>query len=186
MLQTGSSGLGTATAQAGATVDVRWRSRPACRHWSCTGQLLEASETGWLVGAYSFARRRQLLSRGRATLPLMNTTYHLTPEAWFRAQSPDSPYLPEAYAADGYVHLTHGLDAVLAAGNRYYTADPRPYLLLTVEPDQLSADVRYDDPARQFPHVYGPLELAAITCVERIERDGAGRFVGVVTETPDE
>jgi uncharacterized protein (DUF952 family) len=109
----------------------------------------------------------------------MNNAYHLTPEAWFRAQPAAAPYLPEAYAADGFVHLTHGLDAVLAAGNRYYTADPRPYLLLTIDLDQLSAEVRYDDHARQFPHVYGPLERAAITRTQRVTRDEAGRFVGV-------
>jgi uncharacterized protein (DUF952 family) len=109
----------------------------------------------------------------------MNTAYHLTPAAWFRAQPDDAPYLPEAYARDGFVHLTHGIDAVLVAGNRYYSADPRPYLLLTVALDQLSAEVRYDDPARQFPHVYGALERVALTRVQRVERDEAGRFVGV-------
>jgi uncharacterized protein (DUF952 family) len=109
----------------------------------------------------------------------MNNAYHLTSEAWFCAQPDDALYLPEAYAADGFTHLTHGLDAVLAAGNRYYSADPRPYLLLTIDLDQLSAEVRYDDPARQFPHVYGALERAAITRAQRVTRDGAGRFVGV-------
>jgi uncharacterized protein (DUF952 family) len=113
----------------------------------------------------------------------MNTAYHLTPAAWFCAQLDDAPYLPEDYAADGFTHLTHGLDAVLAAGNRYYSADPRPYLLLTVDLDQLSAEVRYDDPARQFPHVYGPLERTALTRVQRVTRDAAGRFVGVVEQT---
>jgi uncharacterized protein (DUF952 family) len=110
----------------------------------------------------------------------MNIAYHLTPAAWFHAQPSDAPYLPETYAADGFVHLTHGLDAVLAAGNRYYSADPRPYLLLAVDLDQLRAEVRYDDPERQFPHVYGALERTALTRVQRVERDEAGRFVGVL------
>jgi uncharacterized protein (DUF952 family) len=113
----------------------------------------------------------------------MPTAYHLTPAPWFRAQLPDAPYLPEAFAADGFIHLTHGLEAVLAAGNRYYTADPRPYLLLTVDLARVAAPVRYDDAQRQFPHLYGPLERAAIVAVQRVTRDAAGRFVGVARET---
>jgi uncharacterized protein (DUF952 family) len=118
----------------------------------------------------------------------VTTAYHLAPEAWYRAQPPDAPYLPEAFGADGFVHLTHGLDEVLAAGNRYYLADVRPYLLLTVELDQLAADtpVRYDDPERRFPHAYGALDRAAIARVQRVERDADGRFTGIDAADGDE
>ena len=109
----------------------------------------------------------------------MHAAYHLVSEPWFRTQLAAAPYLPEAFAEDGFVHLTHGLAEVLAAGNRYCVADPRPYLLLTVDLDYLSAEIRYDDPARQFPHVYGPLERVAITRAQHVERDAAGCFVGV-------
>jgi uncharacterized protein (DUF952 family) len=112
----------------------------------------------------------------------MNSAYHLVAEPWFNSQPADRAYLPEAFHADGFVHLTHGLAAVLDAGNRYYTADQRPYLLLTIDLDQLSVPVRYDDPQRQFPHVYGALDRAAIVRVQRVRRDAAGRFVGVLTD----
>lgn len=145
--------------------------------------------TDWLVGTAHFFGRCHAatasLSARRGAIPegseRVSIAYHLAPEPWCDAQPPDAAYLPEAFAADGFVHLTHGLDAVLAAGNRYYLADARPYLLLTVELDRLAADapVRYDDPERRFPHVYGPLDRAAIVRVERVERDADGRFIGV-------
>jgi uncharacterized protein (DUF952 family) len=77
------------------------------------------------------------------------------------------------------VHLTHELESVVEVSNRYYRADPRPYLLLTIDLDQLSATVRYDDPERAYPHVYGPLDRVAIVAVARVRRGSGGRFLGV-------
>lgn len=105
--------------------------------------------------------------------------FHLVPEAWYRAQPLDAPYLPEPFAQDGFVHLTHGEQAVLDTGNRYYRTVPGRFLLLTVDLASLAGAVRYDDPARQYPHVYGPLERAAIVAVRVVERDAAGAFVAI-------
>src|SRR5215216_147580 len=109
----------------------------------------------------------------------MTIAYHLTPEPWYRNQPADQPYLPEDFARDGFVHLTHDSDEVLDVGNRYYRADPRPYLLLTVDLARLSAEVRYDDPEQRFPHVYGALDRPAIIAVIQVRRAADGTFVAV-------
>lgn len=111
------------------------------------------------------------------------TAYHLVPEAWFREQAVEAAYLSEAFAQDGFIHLTHGIEPVLAAGNRYYRDDARPYLLLTVNLERVTAEIRYDDPARQFPHIYGAIDRALIITVQRVTRGDDGTFLSV-TEQP--
>ena len=110
----------------------------------------------------------------------MKTAYHLVPESWYRSQPEERGYLPEPFAADGFIHLTHGLDDVLGVGNAFYRTDTRPYLLLTIDLGRITSDVRYDDDTGRFPHVYGPLDRQAIVAVQQVERDYAGGFTGVM------
>ena len=50
------------------------------------------------------------------------------------ARDPASPYLPAAYAEDGFVHCTDGDPEMVAVANRFYREDPRPFLLLDDRP----------------------------------------------------
>lgn len=109
----------------------------------------------------------------------MHSAYHLVPEPWYRAQPEERGYLPEPFEADGFVHLTHGLDDVLTVGNAFYRDDPRPYLLLTIDLEQLTSEVRHDDDSGRYPHVYGPLDRVAIVAIQRVERDPEGGLTGV-------
>ena len=47
-------------------------------------------------------------------------TLHLVPEAVWEAHDPAAPYLPAAYAEDGFVHCTDGDDGMVAVANRFY------------------------------------------------------------------
>jgi uncharacterized protein (DUF952 family) len=105
--------------------------------------------------------------------------WHLVAELWFRNQPASVDYVPEAFAADGFVHLTHGASEVIAAGNRYYRSDPRHYLALRIDLRRIASEIRYDDPQRQFPHVYGPIERAAIVDIHPVLRDELGGFVEI-------
>lgn len=111
--------------------------------------------------------------------------YHLVAESWYQRQPADKPYLPQAFPVDGFVHLTHGEDEVMAVGNRYYTGDPRPYLLLTIDLDRLSSEVRYDDPGHRFPHIYGPIDRAAIVEVREVYRGPMGLFLAIIDRVSD-
>ena len=79
-------------------------------------------------------------------------------------------YVPEAFAADGFVHCTDGEDAVIDTANRYYRDDARAYVVLSIDIDALSAAGAYEDAERIFPHVYGPIETAAVTAGPRRSR----------------
>lgn len=113
------------------------------------------------------------------TRPATGTTLHLVPEPHWRAHDGRETYTPEAFGQEGFIHTTHGEETVLEIANLFYREDPRPYLLLEVDIAALSAPTVYEDPDDRFPHVYGPLEVAAVRSVRRVRRGEDGAFLGV-------
>lgn len=107
----------------------------------------------------------------------MRETLHLVPERAWRAHDPATPWVPAAFAADGFVHCTDGDAAMLATANRFYAADPQPFVVLTVDLDATGSPWRFDDDRGIYPHVYGPIDLASVRAVRRAVRDETGRFV---------
>ncbi len=109
-------------------------------------------------------------------------TYHLVPRDVWQAAATSLHYLPEAYAADGFIHCTDGDAEMVAVGNRYYQSDPRPYVVLAISRARLTSLVKYEDPGRIFPHIYGPLNTDAVVEVFPVRRDADGRFVSFGAE----
>ena len=105
-------------------------------------------------------------------------TYHLTPHDVWERQWPLDDYLPEAFDRDGFIHATNGLALLLAVANASYVGDPRPYLVLVVEVARIRSEVRYDDPDKVYPHIYGPLNVDAVVGLIRVLRESDGRFSG--------
>lgn len=86
--------------------------------------------------------------------------------------------VPEGFEAEGFVHLTLGLDRLLVPANRYHAGDPRPYVALTVDLGAVGCEVRFDADPPVYPHAYGPLPLDAIREVRSALRGPDGAFVG--------
>lgn len=101
--------------------------------------------------------------------------FHLTPRDTWHAAPPGEPFRPASLATEGFVHLTHDVVELLAVGDRYYRADPGPYVALAIDLERLGVPWRYDGDER-FPHVYGPLDRAAILAVHEVVRGADGRF----------
>jgi len=112
-------------------------------------------------------------------------TLHLVPEDVWLTQKDRPRYLPDGFSSEGFIHCTHGDDAVIEVGNRYYRDDPRPYLVLEVDLEHVVVPVKYEDDERRFPHIYGPLERRAILRVRRIERAEGGTFVAIGQPAPE-
>jgi len=104
-------------------------------------------------------------------------TYHGTPKRYFESLDPSQPYVPREYDVDGFIHTTEGRDALASALTRYYQRDREPYVVLVIDQDLVAAQVRYDDPAKIFPHIYGPLNRDAIVRVADLERTEDGTFL---------
>lgn len=109
-------------------------------------------------------------------------TYHLvSAEEWHAA--PDAPYLPAAFPQDGFIHTTHTAVEVAAAGNRFYKADPRPYLAVVIDLRRLASPWRYDGDER-FPHIYGPLNRDAVLAAPPAPRETDGAFLPPTATDP--
>jgi uncharacterized protein (DUF952 family) len=126
----------------------------------------------------SYRPMDQTQERDRAT----GTTYHLTPAPVWHAHQGHADYLPEGFAAEGFVHTTNDETHVLDVANRYYREDTRPFLLLDVDLAQVRSPTVYDDPARRYPHVYGPIPTAAVIRVRHVERGADGTCLRIGAE----
>lgn len=100
--------------------------------------------------------------------------YHIVAEADYRLRNDGRQYLPSDFVADGFVHCALEV-SVLATADDYYARVSDTLLLLKIDPTRLKSVTRYEaaSPARAvgtlhvatspvFPHVYGPIDNAAI------------------------
>lgn len=106
-------------------------------------------------------------------------TFHLVPQEYYEAQPTDQDYLPEPMVEgrESFIHCTDGADNLAATANRYYTADPRDFVVLVIDKSRVAAPIRYEDPNNIYPHIYGPLNRSAIVEIRGIKRDEARRFL---------
>ena len=87
----------------------------------------------------------------------MRPTYHLVPvEVWAAADDAE-PYAAASLATEGFIHCTDGVAPLGVTFDRYYAADARPFLALTLDLDALAVPWRYDVPGSPYPHIYGPI-----------------------------
>jgi glutathione S-transferase len=78
----------------------------------------------------------------------------------------------QSLAEVGFVHCSYPeqLAGVAAA----FYADAGDLVLLRIDPARVPAVIRVGD---GFPHVYGPIPVAAVTAAEPLTRDATGRLV---------
>ena len=118
--------------------------------------------------------------------------YHLAPASDLRAGLTASSYRPPRLEEDGFVHCADRA-VVLAVANDYFASLPEKLLLLEIDPEKLSAELRHEAPAplpegaggssagtshlgeaELFPHVYGAIDRAAITGVGTVRATADG------------
>lgn len=105
---------------------------------------------------------------------------HLITGLEWRAALHAGAVTPPSLLTDGFVHLSRP-DQVALPVNRLF-AGRSDVLLLVLDPDRLGAEVRWEpgvptDPeSMRFPHLYGPLPVAAVTSVVPYRPGSEGRF----------
>jgi uncharacterized protein (DUF952 family) len=103
---------------------------------------------------------------------------HITLETeWIEAQH-KGLYSAPSLSSEGFIHCS-APSQVVAVAERFY-AGQRGLVLLVIDPERLNADVRFepgtDKPDELFPHVYGQINLDAVTRVLGFEPDAAGKW----------
>ncbi len=97
-----------------------------------------------------------------------------TPEAWRRGA--ETPYYEaESLATEGFIHNCRPAQLRGVLGRHF--AGHRALVLLVVDSGRLTSEVREEEShGEAFPHVYGPIDRAAVVSVLPIETDSTGRF----------
>jgi uncharacterized protein (DUF952 family) len=108
---------------------------------------------------------------------MSDITYHLVAAEYYRDANRTQPYTPEAFAADGFIHCTDGSDHVAEVGNLHYRQDRRMYVALVIDKTKVVPSIVYEDAARLYPHIYGPLNRDAIVEVVPLLRAQDGAFL---------
>jgi uncharacterized protein (DUF952 family) len=112
----------------------------------------------------------------------MDTIYHLAPAARWHTWPAGAPYLPTEYEADGFIHCTAGDQLMLKVANTVYRDVSGDFVLLEIDPQRLTAALKWerstDGLAAMFPHIYGPIDQAAVVEVRAVRRAANGEFVG--------
>ncbi len=105
--------------------------------------------------------------------------YHLISRSEFEGHPSDEPYIPASLAHEGFIHLSATAEQVTWVANAFYRATP-DLVALVLDETLLDAPVQWDaTPDGRFPHLYGPLERAAIVDIVPLQRlaDGNYRFI---------
>ena len=112
----------------------------------------------------------------------MQRLYHIaTVPDWNQAQQ-DGEYRTStrgrSLSEEGFIHASTAAQ-VLPVANAVYLDEQQDLVLLVLDTSRIGVEIRrepvpgWTDP---FPHIYGPLDLAAVVQAVALERDATGNF----------
>ncbi len=109
----------------------------------------------------------------------MAEIYHMVLAADWEAARGGLALEPASLASDGFIHCTAGERNLLEVAEAHYRRLPGDWLVLVLDPAKLSAEVRWEvqPNAMAYPHIYGPLNLDAVTEVRPFPRNAEGGFL---------
>lgn len=113
--------------------------------------------------------------------------FHLTtPEQWQLAQNLGY-YSTPSLSKEGFIHASTQ-EQVSAIANTFYS-NFEELILLVIDPGKLQADLKWESPSHphpnlaneslnslQFPHIYGTINLDAVTRIISLHKDSDGLF----------
>ncbi len=107
----------------------------------------------------------------------MSKIFHISePQRWQEAQS-SGRYQPEQFAVEGFIHCSTPEQVVQVANARF--RGRTDLLLLTIDTDKVGPEIRYENlegGSQLFPHIYGELNLDAVTEISNFIPGSDGYF----------
>jgi uncharacterized protein (DUF952 family) len=133
------------------------------------------TSSGWSAAAPS-PRRDVPCSREHEENECVRTIFHIVPADQWDAQD-TQPYRAASLATEGFIHCSNR-DQLAGVANLFY-ASHADLLVLHLDAERLTSPLHDDDigTGETFPHIYGPINRAAITTIEPLGRDANGRWV---------
>ncbi len=111
------------------------------------------------------APERARVTRARSTPAASEPIFHLTTlTAWRDAES-QGAYRHDSLGSEGFIHCS-SREQVRATWERIFS-NATGLVVLEIDPRRLESILRYEygEPEELFPHVYGPIQLEAVTAV---------------------
>ena len=106
--------------------------------------------------------------------------YHMTPHSVWVAQEAGATFVEDTLETEGFIHCTAEPELLPVVANRFYRDTPGDWVLLCVDTSRLAAELRWEAADNHFfPHVYGPIDRAAIVDVLPFPRTATGEFLAV-------
>jgi uncharacterized protein (DUF952 family) len=111
--------------------------------------------------------------------------YHITSRmAWNEARERGA-YRTQSLETEGFIHCSTE-EQVVPVAQKYYKGEDG-LLLLVIEPDRLTSDLKWEPPAEGapppgvpdgdlFPHIYGPINLEAVVRVFDLQSQPDGKY----------
>ena len=104
---------------------------------------------------------------------------HITSQSAWDAAQENGFYSAPSLETEGFIHCSTPAQ-VVATAERFY-AGQSGLVLLVINSERVKAEVRYeagtDKPDELFPHIYGTLNLDAVTRVLDFASDSTGKWV---------
>ena len=101
--------------------------------------------------------------------------YHITTQAAWQAAQAGGALIPASLADSGFIHSSQSEQILWVANNIF--RGQRDLLLLEIDPRRLQAEIRWDLVENTFfPHIYGPLNIDAVTAARPFIPDADGLF----------
>ncbi len=111
-------------------------------------------------------------------------THLTTRDAWLAARQ-TGVYTTPSLRSEGFIHCSRP-DQIVKVANAFY-AGQSGLVLLVIDPSRLTGELKWEPPVHPapgrapvtddlFPHLYGPLNLDAVTSVLDFPPDETGLF----------
>ena len=104
---------------------------------------------------------------------------HMAPQdRWSQAAAkPEGDYIDESLSAEGFIHCSTADQVLIPANDRFAGRDD--LVLLVIDLERVPSRTVFEDcyeSGNAFPHIYGPIPVAAVTRVVPFPCEPDGRF----------
>jgi len=103
--------------------------------------------------------------------------YHITSKNEWEQAKKLGEYSPASLREDGFIHCSNKYQLWLVATFLY--KGKKDLLILYIDERRLKSKLVFEDLKRhgEFPHIYGPLNIYAVTKTPRLKFDKQGNFL---------